>query len=343
MAGVAAAIGERYGIDPVLPRVAFVVGMIYGGAGLVLYLLGWLAFPKEVDAQTPQRAQPTAWQLVLALFLLLVVVPRTGLSSWLAIAVGLGVLVMLHHYRGQPALPAESATDAVGTEGEEPATPPEWDPLGAAPFAWDLSDPAQAEPEKVAVSRSRWVTPVGLVLAAFAAVLAQAVRAPFIVTLAVTLAVLGAGMVVGAFLHGGRALMWFAIPVTVLALAINVVPHVPFSGVHDVDESPSTIADVQPHYGTSVGTVVLRLNDLRMAPDQQIHTNVGVGVGSIRVFVPKDADVTAQCSSNVGSVHCLGGTQNGLHVHQTINDTGVDGHIVLGLTTGVGDVEVVRE
>ncbi|XOZ86210.1 PspC domain-containing protein [Nocardia testacea] len=46
IAGVAAGFGHRYGIDPVLVRVAFVVSTIFGGAGIVLYLAGWLLFPE---------------------------------------------------------------------------------------------------------------------------------------------------------------------------------------------------------------------------------------------------------------------------------------------------------
>ena len=42
VAGVAAGIGYRYGVDPVLIRVAFVVSTIFGGAGIVFYLAGWL-------------------------------------------------------------------------------------------------------------------------------------------------------------------------------------------------------------------------------------------------------------------------------------------------------------
>lgn len=42
IAGVAAGFGQRYDVDPVLVRVAFVVSTIFGGAGIVLYLLAWL-------------------------------------------------------------------------------------------------------------------------------------------------------------------------------------------------------------------------------------------------------------------------------------------------------------
>ena len=49
VAGVAAGFGRRYGVDPVLVRVAFVVSTIFGGSGVVLYLLGWLLLPAAQD------------------------------------------------------------------------------------------------------------------------------------------------------------------------------------------------------------------------------------------------------------------------------------------------------
>jgi len=49
VAGVAAAIGYRYGIDPVVVRIALVVATIFGGFGVPFYLLGWLFLPGESD------------------------------------------------------------------------------------------------------------------------------------------------------------------------------------------------------------------------------------------------------------------------------------------------------
>ncbi|MBB0969494.1 PspC domain-containing protein, partial [Dietzia aerolata] len=42
IAGVAGGFGRRYGIDPVLVRVAFVIAALWGGAGVFLYALLWL-------------------------------------------------------------------------------------------------------------------------------------------------------------------------------------------------------------------------------------------------------------------------------------------------------------
>lgn len=50
IAGVAAAIGRRYDLDPVLVRIGFVVAAVYG-VGIVLYLAAWATLP--VDPADP--------------------------------------------------------------------------------------------------------------------------------------------------------------------------------------------------------------------------------------------------------------------------------------------------
>ena len=47
IAGVAAGIGDYFNVDPLLVRAAFVGLMIFGGAGLVLYVGAWLLIPVE--------------------------------------------------------------------------------------------------------------------------------------------------------------------------------------------------------------------------------------------------------------------------------------------------------
>ncbi|MFJ9370200.1 PspC domain-containing protein [Nocardia sp. NPDC101769] len=56
LAGVAVGFGRRYDVDPVLVRVAFVVSALFGGAGIVLYLLGWLLLPQAGDQSSPAES-----------------------------------------------------------------------------------------------------------------------------------------------------------------------------------------------------------------------------------------------------------------------------------------------
>jgi phage shock protein PspC (stress-responsive transcriptional regulator) len=74
LAGVCAGIARRYGIDPLMVRVAFVVAAVAGGIGVAVYALAWLLMPAEEDAAAPARS------------------PRTGRG---AIEVALGVAFLL--------------------------------------------------------------------------------------------------------------------------------------------------------------------------------------------------------------------------------------------------------
>ena len=47
LGGVAGGLGDYFNIDPLLVRIGFVGLMIFGGAGLVLYVVAWLLIPAE--------------------------------------------------------------------------------------------------------------------------------------------------------------------------------------------------------------------------------------------------------------------------------------------------------
>jgi phage shock protein PspC (stress-responsive transcriptional regulator) len=52
LTGVAAGVARSLGIDPVIVRVAFVVLALAGGAGVPLYLAGWLLIPDEESGES---------------------------------------------------------------------------------------------------------------------------------------------------------------------------------------------------------------------------------------------------------------------------------------------------
>lgn len=53
--GVAGGLGRYLGIDPIVVRVAFVVLVLFGGSGVIAYLVGWLVIPEE-SADGTERA-----------------------------------------------------------------------------------------------------------------------------------------------------------------------------------------------------------------------------------------------------------------------------------------------
>ncbi|GAA4000228.1 PspC domain-containing protein [Allokutzneria multivorans] len=278
VAGVATAIGNRYGIDPVLVRVAFVVFAIYGGLGILLYLLAVLFFPQEGDSGSPAGALlgrgASSTSALATVLLALMLLPLSGLllalHVWSAImvaALGAGLYV-LHKNRGahrQPATPtgpvvvstpmttdngfqgSEFRTETLRQPGQQetqtmttdqqstaaPAdgeqvrretaehaqeNPPAWDPLGAAPFAWDLPEPAAAvddeiEPQPRTRSKITAVTvAVSIIVAGVMGLGVLDGWVPDHVAAGAVTAVLAAGLLVGAFRKGGKGLVLLAIP-----------------------------------------------------------------------------------------------------------------------------------
>jgi phage shock protein PspC (stress-responsive transcriptional regulator)/signal transduction histidine kinase len=53
IAGVAAGLARRFGIDPIIVRVAFVATSVAGGAGLAVYGIAWMLMPTEDGRRAP--------------------------------------------------------------------------------------------------------------------------------------------------------------------------------------------------------------------------------------------------------------------------------------------------
>ena len=52
LAGVASGIADYIGVDETLVRIAIVVATFFGGAGIAVYLAGWLLIPEEGSDQS---------------------------------------------------------------------------------------------------------------------------------------------------------------------------------------------------------------------------------------------------------------------------------------------------
>jgi phage shock protein C len=63
IAGVCGGLGRYFNFDPVLFRIAFLVLLIPGGLGLLLYIIAWIAIPEFRSADDERRdstRQPVA-------------------------------------------------------------------------------------------------------------------------------------------------------------------------------------------------------------------------------------------------------------------------------------------
>ncbi|MEO6088126.1 MAG: PspC domain-containing protein [Umezawaea sp.] len=378
IAGVAEGIAERYRIDPVIVRVAFVAMALCNGAGVLIYLLGWLGLAQEDDEVSPVEALlgqgRSSTPVPLTVLLCLALFPATGFffdggfTLVAGVLLSVGAIYLLHSNRGQVNRPAPTTTTAstttdqvtdMGTGQEKTATtPPAWDPLGAAPFAWDLPEPGQTmvqSPEPPSVRRRKRRSPVtGLTLGLVLLVVAGSVIAsPYetwltpLHTLGLVVGVMGLGLLLGAFTRGGRGLIGLVIPLSLVGVFGTMVS---FDGVGssdylgDVSDNPTVIEQVKPKYDTKAGTVNLDLTGLPSSG--RVETEVYAAVGNVQVRVPQNADVDVRCEAELGSVQCLTKKTDGRQPPIELDDNGADGpgglKIVLNAHVGAGEVEVTR-
>ncbi|MDX8142664.1 PspC domain-containing protein [Lentzea sp. BCCO 10_0061] len=361
--GVATGIALRFQIDPVIVRIAFVALALSGGVGVPLYLAGWLLLPEEGDEVSPleslinkgHSSMPQA-QTVLLGFLMFPALAFTvgsgGFQVVVTLAAAVACVYLLQKNRGH-LQPATTLSDSV-----TPVTPPvpgapAWDPLGAAPFAWDLPEPTpKPQPPAPRPPRGPRIGLMTLGVAtlvvagsAIAGAWAPWFTVPHVIGL--VLAVLAAGLLLGSFTGGGRGLIWLMIPLSVVGFGMTAID---FDGspskLSSYDEKPKSVTDVRDRYETSVGSVQLDLRDL---PDSgSVKTAIEVELGEVQVRVPKNADVTYRCeASSIGELDCLGKRAEGSSVDVSGRDLGENGEgglqIELDVQASVGEVKVLRD
>lgn len=56
IAGVAGGLGEYFNIDPTIIRILFVLMAVFGGSGLIIYIVLWLIMPSKSDNHNSQDA-----------------------------------------------------------------------------------------------------------------------------------------------------------------------------------------------------------------------------------------------------------------------------------------------
>ena len=154
IAGVAGGIARHLDVDAIIVRVALVVGVFFGGAGLLLYIGAWLLVPEEGTDDEPlgldQRSRSLALAGVGVLALICAVGDWAGAFGFpwqLAIVAAIVVLFLHRRERGssrrtgygyaEPATetaygPATETSYAAPTYGP-PAEPQHWETYARAP------------------------------------------------------------------------------------------------------------------------------------------------------------------------------------------------------------------
>jgi hypothetical protein len=169
---------------------------------------------------------------------------------------------------------------------------------------------------------------------------------------AVALGLIGVALILGTWV--GRA-RWLVIPGIVLALALGGGAAATVDGAwptwtHNtgtVTWAPASIAALQHEYRLGVGDATLDLSSLDFSEAGPVDIVTSVNLGSLKVIVPSNVDVTVDATVNVGDARVFQEQWDGLgQPPRTVTNLGPDGAGggQLHLTTFVhtGDLEVSR-
>ncbi|GAA3768901.1 PspC domain-containing protein [Streptomyces chiangmaiensis] len=170
--------------------------------------------------------------------------------------------------------------------------------------------------------------------------------------LACALVVLGAGIAVSSFLGRTGAGSLFLAILTAGLLATSVaLPKDISTHWTRTTWAPASAAAVRETYDLGTGVGTLDLSRLDVPKGQTVTTHAEVGVGRLKVVVPKDATVKLRIDTGLGDIQLPGESEKDVNVqpdrHEQLTLSPTAGTkntatLNLGLEVGVGQVEVTR-
>jgi phage shock protein PspC (stress-responsive transcriptional regulator) len=369
VAGVAGGLARHLDVDPVILRVAFVVLVFFGGAGLIVYAACWLLVPEEGHPRPPLGLDDRSRSVALVIAGVVAAAALIGDSwgafwfPWPLAVVALVALLLLTRrgHRGEPG----------------PVTPPPGWPVGDpaaygaprgsaydAPGGFATYDAPVTGSSAVtqAYAHQPYVAPAavrrpprrrGPILFWFTlALIALAEGVLGIVDLAgvdvavaaypaLAVALTGVLLLVGAFYGRAGGLILVGLLSTGV-LAVTTVAH-EWTGT-EVYSSPTRAADVHGHYRISGGELIVDLSgvvDPAALDGRTIH--VRGDVGRLEVVVPAGVDTTAIADVNgPGDIQLFGRETGGIDIalrHELEAGAGAP-TLTIDADLSVGQIEV---
>jgi phage shock protein PspC (stress-responsive transcriptional regulator) len=352
LGGVAGGLGDYFNIDPLLIRIGFVGLMIFGGAGLVLYVVAWLLIPanghdtSNVEGflarlgLTPQRL---AWVALAVVGLILIsnmpvggpldgsgsvfIGPLPGLNPaalW-ALAIIVVGIVLLRRRENAPATAAAPPLSAQPIVAAPPVV--QAPPRPRSPLAW--------------YAYGAVLVSIGLL--ALVSQVAHVAVAPG-QFFGVALGVLGIALVVGAWWGRARILILLALLLAPLSITASFITAPLEGGIGDHYYAPVTVSEVRSEYRSLGGRLSLDLTGLQTGP-RIIHISASVAVGQLMVRLPEGASVEIRSRVGAGDSFVLGSSQDvGTSLDNLFMRHGLDQPtFILDLQAGIGEVYVYSQ
>lgn len=375
--GVAGGLADYLNVDALLVRVAFAGLMVFGGAGLVLYVAGWLLVP--ADGRDDSIAQAAFDRLSVRLGsrgTAILVVTGVGLAIvWLFAQSSQACYMSLDDpsnvYCSSPGLgwpfdvePASLrlVVIAVVVMIAGIAVLRRRDGSGGRSAAAD-SEAVVGTARETSLMEPRTIeTPRPKVVPRPASPLAWFVLAAALVTvgllaivgntpdldvasaqyLGAVVLVLGLGLVVGAWWGRARRLILLGVlflPVAATAAFITVPLD---GGFGEQTFQPQSVGELRPEYRLAGGDLWLDLTELPAGGGPMV-IDASVGVGRLWVLIPADARLALDARVNGGRLSLFGNRQVGTGLADRIERAGGQGpDLLLRLEAGIGEIIVER-
>jgi phage shock protein PspC (stress-responsive transcriptional regulator) len=150
--------------------------------------------------------------------------------------------------------------------------------------------------------------------------------------------------------RGGRSvrLLWrWLVGLTITAVVIVVAAASVAVAWFDVSlgdgvgtriEAPTSSAELKSSYELGIGNLRLDLSDIGPVTSET-DVRAKVGVGELRIIVPRDVSVSANAHAKVGDVDVLSRHDAGRNAEVS---TGSGGLLVIDATVGAGGIDIVR-
>ncbi|MCW2793382.1 MAG: PspC domain protein [Nocardioides sp.] len=344
VAGVAGGLARHLDIDPVILRVAFVVLVFFGGAGLILYGACWLLVPEEGRESAPLGLDDRSRSIALIIVGVLAAAAMIGDSwggfsfPWPLLVVGLIALLFLGRGRDQG-----SATPAAAPGQVPPSyAPPTYAQPAYRPPVYATVPVRPRNPRKRGPILF-WFTLALIALAEGVLGIVDLAGAPVADSAYPALAVgtTGVMLLVGAFFGRAGGLILVGLLSTVALAGATAAGE--WDGT-TMRVAPVSAAGVAFVYDISTGELVLDLRnvrDLTALDGRTVH--VTADVGHIEVIVPPGIDTRVDARvDGPGDISLFGRETGGIDVQMSqLHSGGPDvPQITIEADLSIGQIEV---
>ena len=290
--------------------------------------------------------------------------PGTILSPLALIAVG-GLILFSHrdtrddrrdhHHddrRDNPVAVSYPATTPGSASPAGPGTAEEPTQSAFPPGRWPGSDtgPPMAHPlrhhrrhERSVLGRLVLSVVVMTIGAAWFLDAANAITVNPAFVAALVLSVLGAGLVVGAWVGRSRGLIVLAVVLTAFCATASAVDLPLRGGVGERVERPTTVAETRTPFELALGELTV---DLTQVEGDEPLTIIGrIGIGKLVVIVANDASVSVDSRIDLGAITHFERQHDdgGYHQHETTTAAGSGRRISIDINGGIGEIKVERD